>query len=171
MFLRNNPRGGEEDPGRLAGGWVYGLPLLLALTIFFGINLFAAQKQLVAEQKKLNTNLNYFQYLYRNSPLHPIAITAKDQVVGDPEVAIHQIVLVYKDGCRHCLAAKEKLAEEVQNYPEGVYLVLKNFRNFSSVELDRLGISRAPTVFINGKIAEGWDVPGFLDEFTDGCGC
>jgi uncharacterized membrane protein/glutaredoxin len=171
LFLQNNPRGSEEDPGRLAGGWGYGMPLLLALTIFLGLNLFATQKQLMAEQKKLGTNLNYFQYLYRNSPLHPIPITANDQVVGDPDVAIHQIVLIYKDGCRHCLAAEEKLAEEVKKNPEGVYLVMKNFRNFSAEELDKLGISRAPVVFINGKKAEGWDVPGFLDEFTAGCGC
>jgi hypothetical protein len=54
---------------------------------------------------------------------------------------------------------------------EGAYLVLKNFQSLSAEELDRFGISRVPAVFINGKMAEGWDVPGFLDEFTAGCGC
>jgi uncharacterized membrane protein len=171
LCRQNNPKERERGLDRLAGGWVYGTPLLLALTVFFGINLFATRNQLVAEQKSRGENLSYFQYLYRTSPLHPIAVAADDQVIGNPEVAVHQIILVYKEGCRHCLAAREKLTTVVRNHPAEIYLVLKNYRNFSAAELDKLGISRAPAVFINGKRAEGWDISGFLDDYTVGCDC
>ena len=147
------------------------VPLLLALTVFFGLNLWASHTELVSERNKLGQNLEYFHYLYRNSPLHSIPVSAADRVIGDPELAIHQIVLVYKEGCRHCRASREKLTVAVLAHQEGVYLVLKNFQSFSVEELDRFGILRVPAVFINGKRAEGWDVPGFLDEFTAGCGC
>ena len=144
---------------------------MLALTVFLALNLWASHTELVAERNKLGRNLEYFHYLYRNSPLYSLPVSAADRVIGDPDVAIHQIVLVYKDGCRHCRAVREKLTATVQVHPEGVYLVLKNFRNFSAEELKRFGISRVPAVFINGKRAAGWDIPGFLDEFTAGCGC
>jgi uncharacterized membrane protein len=32
-------------------------------------------------------------------------------------------------------------------------------------------ISRLPAVFVDGKLAAGWEVPGFLERFTLDCGC
>jgi len=164
-------KGGREVERPFRLGQQVVAPLLLALTVFSALNLWASHTELVDERKKLGQNLEYFHYVYRNSPLHSLPVSEDDQVIGDPELAIHQIVLVYKEGCRHCRATREKLTATVQAHLDGVYLVLKNFQSFSAEELDRFGISRVPAVFINGKRAEGWDAPGFLDEFTAGCGC
>jgi len=146
-------------------------PLLFALAVFLAANLHATRNDLDLEKKKLGENLGYFQYLYRNAPFCSLQYQAGDLIIGNDSEATHGIVLIYKDGCRHCRQAREKLAALVRDNPAAFYLVLKNHERLSAEELERLEISRLPAVFINGKRADGWDLPGFWDEFAEACGC
>ena len=105
------------------------------------------------------------------SRYHEFEIAPSDTVIGEKGVAIHQIVMFYKDNCNHCRLAKKKLAEIVTQHDMAVYLVLKNVKNLTARQLKRLDVTKTPAVFIDGKMAAGWEVSGFLDVFTQDCGC
>jgi len=145
--------------------------LLVALNVVFGANFLEARYQLASERQKLEDNLQYFKYLYRTSAYHEFEIAPSDTLVGEKGVAIHQIVMFYKDGCNHCRQAREKLSNIVDQNYMAVYLVLKNTKRFTPHQLKTLGVTKTPTVFIDGKMAVGWEMPGFLNEFTKDCGC
>jgi uncharacterized membrane protein/glutaredoxin len=145
--------------------------LLVALNVVFGANLLEARYQLASERQKLEDNLQYFKYLYKISEYHEFEIVPSDILVGEKRVAIHQIVMFYKDGCDHCRQAREKLANIVDQNYTAVYLVLKNIKNFTPHQLKTLAVTKTPTVFIDGKMAVGWEMPGFLNEFKKDCGC
>jgi len=145
--------------------------LLVALNVVFGANFLEARHHLDSERQKLNENLQYYQYLYHTAEYHEFDIVPADEVIGEIGLAIHQIVMFYKDSCNHCRKAKEKLSAIVQENDMAVYLVLKNVKDFTPHQLQALNVSQTPTVFIDGKKAAGWEVPGFLNEFTRDCGC
>ena len=67
--------------------------------------------------------------------------------------------------------AKEKLTAMVEKHEMSVYLVIKNVRSMSAGNLIDLNVTSFPAVFIDGKLAQGWEVPGFLDPFLEDCGC
>ncbi len=145
--------------------------LLVALNVVFSANLLEARHQLASERQKLEDNLQYFKYLYRASKYHEFEIVPSDIIVGEKDVAIHQIVMLYKDSCNHCRQAREKLSNLVDQNYMSVYLVLKNVKSFSPHQLKALNVTKTPAVFIDGKMAVGWEMPGFLNEFTKDCGC
>jgi uncharacterized membrane protein/glutaredoxin len=149
--------------------WV--VSLLFAANILLSLNLAETKYQLQAEQNKLNENLHYYRYLYDKAEKHAFTIDPKDAIIGEKAIALYQIVLIYKDKCFHCRKAKEKLTTIVKNHDTAVYLILKNHKYLSEKLLTSLKIRQLPVVFIDGKRADGWDVPGFLKEFTDDCGC
>lgn len=165
---------GRPEPRKIAASLTVGpvsFALLLSLVVFLGANLHATRNELVNEKKNLGENLGFSEYQYRNSPYRQFAWGPDEEIVGDRRRAVHEIVLFYKDGCKHCKKAREKLVGLVQKYPREVYLVLKNTKEVPPELLKELQIDRVPEVFINGKRAAGWDIPGFLDKYTEDCDC
>ena len=157
-----------REPKSLA---VFVISLLAALNVTFGASFLEARRELAAERGKLQQNLQYYKYLYAMSEYHEFEIEPADIVVGEKGIAIHQIVMFYKERCDHCRAAEEKLSAIVEKNDLAVYLVLKNVKHFTPRQLDTLGVGKTPTIYIDGKKAAGWEVPGFLNEFTRDCGC
>ena len=147
------------------------LSVLLATNIVSGTNFLETKYHLNAERKKLNSNLQYYSYLHKQSKIYEFAIAPSDRVVGEKAFAGHEILLIYKDGCTHCARAKEKLSTWVREHHLAVYLVMKNIDGISKEHLRQLGITRVPVVFIDGKRADGWEIPGFMDEYLNDCGC
>jgi uncharacterized membrane protein/glutaredoxin len=145
--------------------------LLVSLNVVLGANLLETKYQLASEREKLHENLQYYKYLYNKSENHEFEIVPSDILFGEKGVAIHQIVMLYKDSCNHCRLAREKLSHIVNQNDMAVYLVLKNVEGFTLHQLKKLGVTKAPAVFIDGKMAVGWEIPGFLNEFTNDCGC
>ena len=94
-----------------------------------------------------------------------------DKVYGEPGIAIHQIVLIYKDGCPHCLLASDKLIKMVKEHDMAIYLIMKNYADMNKEMLKKMKVEHAPVVFINGRRADAWELPGFMKKFTDDCGC
>ena len=152
-------------------GMVYLLSFFIGLNGFLLTNFFDAKNQLKAAQLKINQNHQFYQYLYEKSPKHDLTISDNDIVVGEKAIAIHQITLFYKDNCNHCFTARNKLIDIVRSHESAVYLVLKNARTIPKQQLNSLEITKLPAVFIDGKFAQGWMVPGFLEKFTEDCGC
>ena len=143
----------------------------IGLIVFLGANLIETRHQLGIEQKKISENLQYYRYLYKKEAAHVFKINPEDTLIGDQDYSIHQIVLIYKDGCSHCQIAEKKLSEIVRNHDMAVHLILKNFKNISKTQLDELKVTKTPAVFINGRYAKGWEVHGFMSEFAEDCGC
>lgn len=173
FYTRNSDRQSTPLPSAGRQNWLQpaALCLLAGLVCFLAINLWKTSVQLHQEQEIVSKNLQFFRYLYYDSPKHSIEITAKDIVVGEGAYANHQIVLIYKDGCRFCARAKQKLTKAVAEHKLAVYLVMKNYQDIDPETLKLWGVERVPQVFIDGRAAKGWDIPGFLEEFTDDCGC
>ena len=80
-------------------------------------------------------------------------------------------MFLYKDGCNHCRRSKEKLINAVVESDGAVYLVMKNVSANSKQKMSQWDVSKVPAVFVDGKRALGWEVPGFLNKFTENCGC
>jgi glutaredoxin len=147
------------------------ISLLLATNIVSGANLLETKYHLQEERKKLSENLQYYSYLHNQSKAHEFTIAPTDKVIGEKAIALHQILLVYKDGCSHCERAKTKLSLSVRKHHLAVYLVMKNIDSLSKAQLKQFGITRVPVVFIDGKRADGWEMPGFMDAYFEDCGC
>lgn len=139
------------------------------LIILLAVTLAETRFQLQFEQQKGSKNLSFAQYLHHTAPKHKFEINKEDAVYGS-ETALHEIVLIYKKGCGQCRRAKEKLIPFTQGFPDAVYLVLKNFSTIPKTRLKELQVKHVPMVFVNGREAKGWDLPGFFDEYLD-CGC
>lgn len=146
-------------------------PVLAALLACSITNLAIARHQVTEERRKTTENVSYLKYMHLRSQEHSFSIEPDDAVIGKPGLAQHQITLIYKDGCLYCTKAKEELSRTVGTYPTAVYLLLKDYRKISRQRLEEIEVKRAPAVFIDGRRAEGWDVPGFLAPYTEDCGC
>jgi uncharacterized membrane protein/glutaredoxin len=158
-------------PFRLELASALAIPLLLAANVTLAAGFLESKILIQGEQKKIRDNLDYYRYLHHSSTHHSFTVAQDDAVIGEPAIALHQIVLLHKDGCGHCRAAKEKLTEIVQRYDRAVYLVVREVSRMAPSELERLQVRQVPAVFVDGRFAEGWQVPGFLDAFTLDCGC
>lgn len=148
---------------------------LLALVLAANATLFATivelRYDLTTAQHRIKDNLAYYRYLYDKAPVYYFGIGPRDAVVGEPGIAIHQIVCFYREACPHCRQAKNHLIPMVKRHDTAVYLVLKNAAHLSADTLQSLDIQRVPAVFIDGKFAAGWQLDGFLDRFVNDCGC
>jgi len=173
--MRRNRDRGSLRQSLQSGGLkpLIALSALSAAAVIFGLNWLEARQQLAVERARLRENLQYYSYLYETAQRLELQAQAGDAVVGERAVAPHQIVLFYKHGCSHCRAAGEKLAAIVKRHENAVHLILKDVQRLSEIELARLQdqTAKLPAVFVNGKHAAGWDVPGFLERFTLDCGC
>jgi len=147
------------------------LAVLAGLSLLLAVNLAEAHHLLRLEQEKLAGNLQYHRYLYQTAPKHVFSVEPTDRIEGDPDYATHQVVLIHKDGCRHCEQAREKLTSLVKDHDLALYLVMRNYKDVLPEKLKELGVTRAPAVFIDGQRAEGWDIPEFMKEFAEDCGC
>lgn len=147
------------------------ISLLVAINVGLATNLLDARQQLSFERSKTVNNLLYYRYLYDTAKPKFFLIEPQDKVIGEKGIAVHQIILFFKDGCPYCNKANEKLTGMVEKHEMSVYLVIKNVRSLSPDNLNNLNVARLPAVFIDGKLAEGWEVPGFLDPFLEDCGC
>ncbi len=152
------------------------LPLLLVALLtgtiaILGLLLGQSRFLLQAEWARTRESLSYARYMYEQAPRHVFGVESTDLVIGNPEKAVHQIVLLYKEGCRHCAAAREKLSAVVRQNPSAVFLLLRDIRHMQEEEKTKRGIDKVPQVFVNGKRAEGWELDGFLVPFTEECGC
>ena len=150
---------------------IISISLLVAVNVVIVTTLLEAKQQLAFERSKTANNLLYYRYLYDTAKPTNFLIEPQDKVIGEKGIAVHQIILFFKDGCPHCKMAKEKLTAMVEKHEMSVYLVIKNVRSLSAGNLNHLNVTRFPTVFVDGKLAEGWEVPGFLDPFFEDCGC
>jgi uncharacterized membrane protein len=169
-----------KGPGRLFSGLLrrplkLGPALAIPILISLNVTLFASLLEMKAlykrEQGKIQNNLEYYRYLYKASPLHSFNLESGDLLLGEPAIALHEIVLFYKEGCGHCRAAREKLAELVRKHDSAVYLVVREVSRMSPSALENLQVRQVPAVFIDGRLAEGWQLPGFLETFAKDCGC
>jgi len=145
--------------------------LFLAVIVFLAVNLAETKNILKIEQAQLSQNLDYYKFIHTQADKFNFKIEDGDEVHGEPGIAIHQMVLLYKDGCSHCENAKEKLIKTVNEYETAVYLLLKNYTSFTRQALEEMKVDKAPILFINGQMAIGWEIPGFLDNYTEDCGC
>ena len=162
-------------PGRIfpaAGAFA---PLFLAAwmatVIVLGTALAESRNQLADTRKKIEDNLDYYRYRYQISPAHRFEASPADTVEGEPAIALHQIVLFYKFDCSHCKEARKQLSQTVHRHDTAVYLLLKEVGPMDTALLERYGIEGVPAVFIDGRRAKGWQVPGFLTPFVEDCGC
>lgn len=108
---------------------------------------------------------------YHEMKKHRFSIGDGDIVEGEKGVAIHQIVLITKNDCSACDDVVDALSQVVLKNDTAVYLIIKNNDDTvlkSGIDLD---VSQFPAVFIDGKYSPLWDFPGFLDIFTNDCGC
>lgn len=145
--------------------------ILFISNIIFGLNLIETKVKLSKEKKVISESLNYFLYQYNKSPKYKIKDNIDDVTVGFKNEQLHQIVLIYKEKCKHCKDAKDYLIPLIKKFPNNAYLVLKNFNNFTEPELKKMEISRVPAVLIDGKLALGWNIKGFMKEFIEECEC
>ena len=158
--------------------WVYpGLVSALAVSVLFASNatlaasLMETRTVLQTEQKKTRNNLEYSRFLHQSSPMNIFEVLPGDTIVGEPEKAKHQIVLLYKEGCLYCRNAKERLVDIVRKNEAAVYLLMRETGRIPPTTLEAMRLRQVPAVFIDGRYAEGWQVPGFLEFFTRDCGC
>jgi len=170
----------RQDSGQIKTLLVFGrshvlgtlvIAAAVAFNLMLGISLGDARQQLATEQNKTKNNLSYYKYLYDTSAAHDLEAAPMDEVLGEPGIAVHQIVCFYKEGCSHCQKAKDRLTEIVYHHDTAVYLVMKNIAHVQPDRLQALNVNQVPSVFIDGKAAFGWQVPGFLDPFINDCGC
>jgi uncharacterized membrane protein/glutaredoxin len=174
QMRRKEPQANRQSAAQAGGLRArIALSILSAAVVIFGLNWMEARHQLSMERARLKENLDYYSYRYETAQRLELRVQAGDAVVGERAVAPHQIVLFYKHGCGHCQAAREKLTAVVKRHENAVHLILKDVQRLTDVERARLKeqISKLPAVFVNGKHADGWEVPGFLDRFTLDCGC
>ena len=164
----NRPHPSVRETGMVRIG---AFSLLLAINFILAANLLDTRQQLSVERHKTVNNLLYYRFLYDTAKPNHFTIEPQDSVFGEKGIAVHQIILLFKDGCLYCKKAKEKLTATVEKHELSVYLVLKNASSMSPVKLKDLNVARLPAVFIDGKLAEGWELPGFLDPFLEDCGC
>lgn len=123
------------------------------------------------ERKKLDDNVNYYLYLYEKSKLTEIPVEVEDEIYGEQETASIKIMLIYKDGCPHCVEAKKKLTALFYKNIGTVCLIFKNKKHSTKEELQSWGIQKVPAVIIDDHPARGWDSPGFLNYIVDNCDC
>lgn len=173
--LRSGGRAADFFPAllRRRRELVYGLavPILLAANVTLLAGFLETQALLQREQAKIRNNLEYYRHLYQTSRVHSFDVAPGDLVIGEPAIALHEVVLFYKQGCAHCRAAKERLTELVQKHDTAVYLLMKDAERVSPATLQELQVHQVPAIFIDGRFAEGWQVDGFLDPFVEDCGC
>ena len=144
---------------------------LVFVSSVLGVNLFETHHALTIEKQKLSNNLFYHQYHFDEQIKHEFIIDPGDNVIGEKAIALHQIVLIYRDGCSSCKQSKEKLSALVKDHGMAIYLLLKNVDTLPKTLLEVLNITHVPVVFIDGKQADGWELPGFMDPFVEDCGC
>lgn len=149
----------------------YGFRLIWMMAVWGVFVFFAADAVFPKDDPADNERLVFFRELFHEAKEHAFAIEPDDQVFGDRGVAIHQIVLIYNDDCPACENAVEKLISVVLKHDKSVYLIVKHRKHIPEPLLKQLDLSRMPVVFIDGKFAEGWDFPGFLQPFVEDCGC
>ena len=147
------------------------LPLLLASNAVLAAGFLETNLLLHKEQEKIQANLDYYRYRHQSARFVNFAISPGDAVVGEPGMGLHQIVLLHKEGCSHCRRAKELLSDIVRKNNKTVYLVVKETSRLSGPALEEAGVRHVPAVFVDGRHAEGWQVPGFLEQFTEDCRC
>lgn len=108
---------------------------------------------------------------YRQMKDYHFTIEPGDLVEGEKGIAIHQIVLITKANCRVCDDVVEELSRIVRENYMAVYLIVKKNYDINGETRGDLKISQFPVVFIDGKYSPLWDEPGFLEVFTNDCGC
>ena len=167
-LIRPNP--GCTAPSRGTAAPLF-LAAWLATTVTLGVALADSRSQLADTRKTIEGDLDYYRYRHQASPAHRFEPSPTDTVVGEPAIALHQIVLFYKDGCSHCKEARKRLSRAVHRHDTAVYLLLKETGRMDTALLQRYGIEGVPAVFIDGRRARGWQVPGFLAPFVEDCGC
>lgn len=144
---------------------------LIVLVFFLSVNLLESRIFYKREKEKNAKSLRYYLYLYEKSPKNDFTIDPGDIKTGFQNKQLIQLVLIYKDKCYYCKKAQKKLKEIVTKHSNIVYMIEKNYKNLSEERLKQLNIKKVPAVFINGKFAEAWDIPGFLTEFIKNCEC
>ncbi len=147
------------------------LPILLATNVVMAAGLLETKVFLFKEQAKLQENLDYYRYRHQSAQFINFAVSPGDMVIGEPGIGMHQIVLLHKEGCGHCRQARERLSDIVRKHDRAVYLVVKETSSLGHAALEEMQVRHVPAVFVDGRHAEGWQVPGFLDQFTKDCGC
>lgn len=108
---------------------------------------------------------------YRQRREYHFSIGADDIVKGEKGIAIHQIVLITKDDCSTCDDVAGKISRIVRENYMAVYLIIKKNYDITGKTRGDLKISQFPAIFINGRYSPSWDEPGFLELFTNDCGC
>ena len=173
--MRRNELRANRQKAAPAGGLraLVALSILSAASVIFGLNWMEARHQLSMERARLKENLDYHSYRYESAQRLQLQADAGDTIVGERAVAPHQIILFYKQSGGHCQAAREKMTAVVKRHENAVHLILKDLQRLTDVERNLLKeqISKLPSVFVYGKHAAGWEVPGFLERFTLDCGC
>ena len=173
--MRRNELRANRQKAAPAGGLraLVALSILSAASVIFGLNWMEARHQLSMERARLKENLDYYSYRYESAQRLQLQADAGDTIVGERAVAPHQIILFYKQSGGHCQAAREKMTAVVKRHENAVHLILKDVQRLTDVERNLLKeqISKLPSVFVYGKHAAGWEVPGFLERFTLDCGC
>ena len=144
---------------------------LTAFTVLLAINLAETRYLLRLEQAKASRNLEYARFLYKQEKTVDFSISPDDEVFGDKALAVHCIVLIYKDGCPHCRAAREKLIPIAMEHPETIYLITKNYDTLQDKSIGDQPIRNVPLIYVDGKRAEGWELPEFFRPFIEDCGC
>lgn len=147
------------------------IALLLAIAFVFGMTLLETKAQLRSIENELAQNLDYYRLLHEQAPVIAFDIDTSDTVIGEPAIAMHQVVLFQKENCEHCRAARERLKALVHRHDTGIYLLLKTVDPAQLQSLSTFGFEKVPAVFIDGRRALGWQMPGFMDIFTEDCGC
>jgi hypothetical protein len=112
-----------------------------------------------------------YQNRYHSGTLHLFIAGSRDTVIGEPAISAHQIVLISKKDCPPCIEARDLIERSVLTHPTAVHLIVKDISSFSPSAQQQLGVEQLPAVFVDGRFAEGWYLPGFLDTFVQDCGC
>ena len=148
------------------------LVVCLFLLVLCAANWWLTTLNLNATNERIVGNLQYWQFLHRQQPKHSFIPKEGDEAFDLDGEGFHQIVLIYKDGCQHCKRAKEYLGNLARNNSDTVYVIFKNINSLSVARLHEIGVKGAPAVFLNGRLAEGWEVSGFFREVLgDECDC
>jgi len=164
-------RNKKLNPAKMLKAYTSGEWLAVCITCLFSIilllcvNIVETRFQLGVEQQKGSMNLSFAHYRHSMATKHEFQINKEDTVYGNKAIAFHEIVLVYKDGCGQCLKAKEKLIPIAEENPDTIYLVLKKYSHFPAEVIEILNITHVPMVFVNGREAEGWDLPDFFADY------
>lgn len=144
---------------------------MLAAAVFQGPDWLGADGTALLEDDGGQSAWKEYLHRHQQAEVHVFHVEAEDRVVGERGVAIHQIVLICDRHRHECQSARETLISLVQQHDRAVYLILKNRKNLSEEHLRKLNLGTAPVVYIDGRRAEGWEVPGFLEYFAEDCGC